>query len=212
MSLFLGHVHYWLYDKIKWFEALERDMHQYATDHGFPSKSWKEEHIASFGAPVGDQPLEDVIDTNNIHGWLQDKIHRAEGRHAALVTKILSQGEEHLDGLKALFAKQGAIAAGNYEKSVEEPVELFNALNDFILEGMPCDRVNEVVVNDENVIQWIRTTCLHSDHWDRVDGKVENFYALRDAWIGAFVENLHPNFTYQRLTENTQAIKRTVAS
>ena len=33
-------------------------------------------------------PLEEMIDTTNIHGWLQEKINSAEGRMAAWTTKI----------------------------------------------------------------------------------------------------------------------------
>jgi hypothetical protein len=212
MSSFLGHVHYWLFDKIKWFEALEQDMLRFAGTQGWPAEAWSQELIAQYGAPVGNQPLEEIIDTGNIHGWLQDKIHRAEGRHAALVTRILAQGDEFMEGLRDVFSKQGAIAAGNYPKAVEGPEDLYAALNDFILEGMPCDRVNEVVVTDDHRIEWIRTICLHADHWDQAGGQVSNFYELRDAWVKAFVENLHPEYTYTRKTENTQAIEKKVVS
>ena len=208
MSLFLGHVHFWLFDKIRWFEALEMEMTKYAKTQGMPGEKWEAELTAQFGAPVGNQALESVIDTNNIHGWLQDKIHRAEGRHAAWVTRILGEGPQHMEGLKELFSKQGALAAGNNSRSVGNSEELYAALNDFILEGMPCDRVNEVVVNEDNHLQWVRTTCLHRSHWDGVQGDVHNFYTLRDAWITAFIENLHPEFTFERVSEDTQAIKR----
>lgn len=212
MSLFLGHVHFWLFDKIRWFEALEQEMIQYAKTQGLPGDDWATDLAAQFGAPVGNQALESVIDTGNIHGWLQDKIHRAEGRHAALVTRILGEGAQHVEGLKELFAKQGALAAGNNARPVNNPEELYAALNDFILEGMPCDRVNEVVVSENNRLQWVRTTCLHQQHWDGVQGDVRNFYDLRDAWVTAFVENLHPEFTFERLSEDTQAIARRVSS
>ena len=38
--------------------------------------------------------LEDMIDTSNIHGWLQSKIHSAEGRMAAWTREILSNDQD----------------------------------------------------------------------------------------------------------------------
>ncbi|MBF7096173.1 hypothetical protein [Alkalibacter mobilis] len=208
MSLFLGKIHYWLYDKINWFEALEVELIKFANEKGLPGDEWAKELYETYGYPAGNKPLEEVIDTNNIHGWLQDKIHRAEGRHAALITRLLEKNAENLEGLKDVFQKQGALAASRYDGQTDDPEALFNALNDFLLEGMPCDRVNEVTVSEDNEIKWVRTVCLHNDHWNNAGGDVKNFYILRDEWTKAFVENLSSNMTYNRLSEETQAIQR----
>ncbi|AKN33610.1 hypothetical protein Ccar_23430 [Clostridium carboxidivorans P7] len=198
MSLFLGKIHYWLFDKIKWFEGLESDIVSWAEHKGLPVDNWKQEIYKDFGHPVEDKPLEDMIDTSNIHGWLQDKISKAEGRQAAWVTKILNSSKEYKNDLISIFEKQGNKLGIEYsEKSIpNSPQEIYNIINDFILEGMPCDRVTEELESDSTVYIWRTNLCLHSKYWDSVHGDVNNFYILRDAWITSFIKALNFNFSY----------------
>ena len=47
MSLFLGKVHFWLYNKILWFEHLEDAIVNYADGHGIPAAAWKQDFEAA---------------------------------------------------------------------------------------------------------------------------------------------------------------------
>ena len=42
-------------------------------------------------------------------------------------------------------------------------------MNDYILDGMPCDRVNEVILNEDNKITWQARIDVHKDIWDTMD-------------------------------------------
>lgn len=199
MSLFLGKIHYWLFNKIKWFEGLESNIVNWAEKkEGFPVEQWKSEIYEKYDEPVGDKVLEEIIDTSNIHGWLQDKISRAEGRQAAWVTKILNVSSKYKDELIGIFNEQGNKLGMEYKKEVELSlsVEVFNILNDFILEGMPCDRVNEELQNDKEAYVWRTRKCLHAPYWEAEHGEVSNFYMLREAWVKSFISGLSKEFTY----------------
>lgn len=211
MSLFLGKIHYWLFNKIKWFESLEDKVVQLAEGKGFEVSQWKDEAYSRYGAPTENKPLEDMIDTGNIHGWLQGKISAAEGRQAFFVTRVLKQDSSLKDDLIKVFKEQGIKAGKEYneEKGIpQSPADAYTALNDYILEGMPCDRVNEVTENNEEKITWIATTCIHAEYWEREGGDVKNFYDLRDNWIASFVKELNPSFNYEVLEDGTKVIKR----
>ena len=82
MSLFLGKIHYWLFNKIIWFEGLEEELVKVAEKSGLDVKAIKKEINEKYGERLPNKPLEEMIDTSNIHGWLQDKINAAEGRTA----------------------------------------------------------------------------------------------------------------------------------
>ncbi|NMA82449.1 MAG: hypothetical protein GX962_01140, partial [Epulopiscium sp.] len=82
----------------------------------------------------------------------------------------------------------------------------YNALNDFLLEGMPCDRVNEIVNQDNEECQWETTICLHTPYWEQVGGDVKNFYDLREVWISSFVTTVNPVLKYEKLSSNRQRI------
>lgn len=187
---------------------MEEDVVTWAKAQGLPANQWLEEAINNYGEPTGNKPLEDVIDTGNIHGWLQARIQSAELRQAYIVTTLLGGNPELEDGVAQLFASQGKAAAKEYDQNVTTPEGAFTALNDFILEGMPCDRVNEVISSDEEKYSWRTTACLHKSYWDQVHGDVTIFYTLRDTWVKAFIEALTPGFKYRKLEDSIHEISK----
>jgi len=206
MSLYLGKVHFFMYDKILWFEGIEEEIIKWAEVKGLPVDKWRSKIIAEFGEPTGGKPLEEVIDTSNIHGWLQERIKSAELRQAALVTTILKENPDYKSELVEIFAKLGEKTAREYGESNLTPEEIYGALNNFILEGMPCDRVEQLLVSEPDEYAWKLTRCLHKQYWDKTAGNVENFYDLRGAWIKSFVETMNSEFSYERSEENIHRI------
>lgn len=208
MSLFLGNIHYWLYNKIIWAEKMEEDIATWAKAKDLQVDQWVDQAISKYGEPTGSKPLEDVIDTKNIHGWLQDRIQSVELRQAYLITTILGENPGLQDEMVKLFEKQGMAAAKAYEKEITSPEDAFKALNDFVLEGMPCDRVNEVITSDGDLYSWRTTACIHKDYWDSVEGDISVFYIFRDAWVRAFIEALEPVFKYTKPEEFVHEITK----
>lgn len=82
MSLFLGKIHFWLFNKVLWFEGLEDEIIKLAQEEGLNVKKLSVEINNKYGQKTENKNLEEIIDTSNIHGWLQNKIHSAEGRMA----------------------------------------------------------------------------------------------------------------------------------
>ncbi|WP_160679634.1 hypothetical protein [Clostridium sp. C8-1-8] len=210
MSMFLGKIHYWLFNKIEWFEGLEESIVKSAENKGIDVSTLRDEIYSKYGAPTEDRPLEDMIDTNNIHGWLQGKISAAEARQAAWVTRLLEEDSMFINDMLEVFKEQGKIAAKEYKNekgNPKLPSEIYTAMNDYILEGMPCDRVNEITVNTEERIEWIATQCIHHEYWDRENGDVGLFYRLRDNWIKEFVSELNSSYEYRINDNGTRIIK-----
>ena len=208
MSLFLGKIHFWLYNKIKWAEKAEEEIIQWAKTNGLPVEDWVKTGIEQYGQPIGNQELEESIDKSNIHGWLQERIKSAELRQAALITKILSENEKYKEDLNEIFKRQGQAAAQQYTDHPETPEGMFNAVNNFILEGMPCDRSSQMITNNNQEITWELSTCLHEPYWAQVKGDVKNFYELREAWVSSFIEALNPEFKYNKTEDGTHSITR----
>lgn len=213
MSAFLGKIHYWLFNKILWFEGLEKDIINLAKEQGLNVESIAKDINEKYGEPSPNKPLEEMIDTSNIHGWLQSRINSAEGRMAAWTTKILDADDidNVRNKLENVYIKQGIKAAKELKNAGAEPKtaeEIFNSVNDYILDGMPCDRVNEVVASDENTIHWKRRVCVHSDIWNEENGNVDYFYKLRSLWIKAFVNEVNSNFKYVEIEDGLMAIAK----
>ena len=209
MSLFLGKIHYWLYNKIIWAEKAEEEIVKWAANRGLAAEQWQQLFIEVYGQPTGNRALEKIIDTSNIHGWLQERIRSAELRQAALITTILAEDNKFKADLIEIFKKQGQAAAQEYAARPETPEGMYNAINDFILEGMPCDRASEMVFNDnKDELVWKISTSLHEPYWKQAKGDVKNFYELREAWIASFVEAINPEFHYNKTKDGEYSIIR----
>ena len=116
-----------------------------------------------------------------------------------------------LSKLENIYMKQG-IKAGNEVKDnseqIDNAVDIFNKINDYILDGMPCDRVNEVIISEENIVKWRRSVCVHTNIWEKENVPVELFYNLRSLWIKSFVSTINGEFKYVEGEENTFSIEK----
>ncbi len=186
MSAFLGPIHYWLYNKIQWHEDLLDTIYDLIEAQGQDVQLIRHYTAHEFGAPERSE-LSEVIDGGNIHGWLQTKIQSVEYRMAYVITHALNNKILTLDDLKKLYHENGKHAYDSYPGSMESPQEMFKAIYDYLLEGMPCDRVNQPVSADDNAMIWIKKMCIHTDYWTAVKGDVKVHDALRAEWLQGFV-------------------------
>ena len=209
MSLFLGKIHYWLFNKVLWFEGLEGEIINLAKDKGIDVEKLEAEINSKYGVKTPNKNLEDMIDTSNIHGWLQGKIHSAEGRMAAWTKVILENNQDYILDMRKVYENQGVNAANEAKESLENinAETIFNSMNDYILDGMPCDRVNEVIDSSEESIMWKRRVCVHKNIWENEGILVDVFYELREHWINAFVNTMNNDYEYVKLEDNIQSIR-----
>lgn len=211
MSLFLGKIHYWLFNKIVWFENLEREVIKLAETADIDVEKVKNEIENKYGEMLPDVPLEEMIDTGNIHGWLQGKIHSAEGRMAAWTRAIIVNDVNNIVKIQNIYITQGIKAANEVKEEGSDfsiPADIYSKINDYILDGMPCDRVDEIIQNNENEVRWKKRICVHKEIWERENIDVNQFYNLRDLWIKAFVNTLNDEFQYIKNDDGSFSIKK----
>lgn len=211
MSLFLGKIHFWLFNKILWFEGLENEIIDVAKSQGLDISKLQREIEGKYGDKLPNKPLDEIIDTSNIHGWLQEKIHSSEGRVAAWTTIIIDNNIEAKTKLEQVYINQGIMAAKEVKEEgfiLDSAEDIFNKVNDYILDGMPCDRVNEIINSNENFVEWTRRSCVHKEIWDKENGDVDYFYFLRSLWIKAFVNEINPEFEYIEEITGIKSIRR----
>lgn len=210
MSAFLGPIHHWLFNKIVLFENLEENINKdIVSKYGDKALVITEATKNEYGDFIPKLPLENLIDTGNIHGWLQNRISIAETRQAATFKNFMKEfGDEVFSLLEENYIKQGnevGIAASG-EADVSDAPSLYKALNNYILEGMPCDNVNSVMISEPDLLEWNSFRCLHKPYWDTVGADSEIMYKLRFSWIKAFIEKANSEYTYK----NEQAAEGTV--
>jgi len=200
MSAFLGPIHYWLYNKIQLQQAIVDDIYALGEQYGL---SLREACDNNFGA-FENKPLEEMIDQGNIHGWLQERISQVEYKYAYAVTTLLNNNQEAKDPLKSILFNNGTGLAITLKEYLLNATGVYKAITDSLLDGMPCDHANRLLVQDENEASWVRTICVHSQYWDAASGDINIYYELRDTWIEALVQEL--GFTLIKLDKVTYSI------
>lgn len=203
MSRFLGPIHHWLHQKITIHDSLEIEWQKKMLSTGNIDDDMNEqlfEYDDVHGAPNPSESLEDAIDTNNIHGWLQQRITKSETRFAAKLSYLIrKEVPAALDLAKDVYAAFGSTCgesvrdSGNVDLSVA-----YKQLNNYVLEGMPCDNVGAVTSQDDDHLTWIATRCLHKGYWDAVGGDVANYHILRDAFNTAYFNAIN-GISYSRV-------------
>ena len=176
MSLFLGPIHYWLYNKIGNQERLTSTI---------AAKAKVEALITDADSYTKELPdLETAIDERNIHGWLQEQITDAESRFASLVIEIKKQGInlEELESIAFDFGKE------NLPDSKADATEIYRHFEDFFVNGMPCDHINIITDESENQLSWEMVQDIHGQYW--IGGDVMDYYKLRKAVMDGMLSGL----------------------
>lgn len=197
MSLVLGPIHHWLFNKIK----LQNQM----VDEIILNHRYKELNLEQGMNQYGTLPvdnLEDAIDVTNIHGWLQECVSIVEYRLAYAVTEILKKEPKEIEYLNQLFFELGKKQEG-IEKNCT-PKECYKMFNDILLDGMPCDHANHLIEQDENHVEWQRELCVHKEYFMAVGGDIKNYYILRDEFIKGLLYNT--NIKYDKLDDTSYSI------
>lgn len=205
MSAFLGPIHHWLFNKIKLHEDLERALlFRFEKEFGNTIQSIAAETIQSHGAPLEERPLDQLIDLGNIHGWLQNRIAIAETRQADLLTRVFkAYGDKALSMALEAYEEQGKESGldAQAKGQTQSAPALYKALNNYLLDGMPCDNANSVITAEPDFLQWKTMECLHKAYWEKVGADTQSFYKLRHHWIKAFIEKGNSDFQYSCTSE-----------
>jgi len=191
MSAFLGPIHYWLYRKIQLQESLTQSMTSVLSEE---KRIHLEKNLDAVCGVVERRPLEEVIDNGNIHGWLQGQIAIAEKRFATAVTEILKEDSSIIENLKQAAYQMGQ---KNPLPNSDDAQGIYRGLNDVLLEGMPCDHVNQILEQSDQRVLWNQTVDLHLPFWDEAGGDIEHYYLLRNAFISGSLSD--QSFKFQQL-------------
>lgn len=210
MSAFLGFIHYWLYKKIRYVIAREELVYQKALAAcGTTAEELRAQVEQTYGAPLPEGDLADVIAHDNIHGWLQRQINLAESREAAFIKELLAACPDTAEAaIAAAFVEQGracaadAAAAGKYQTGGADGI--YHALGDYYLNGMPCDQADLVLESSTTRVLWENKSWLQENNWTRTGVDARAMKAFYHQWLQGFVEGINADFTYRQIADTAQ--------
>ena len=188
MSLFLGRIHYIMYDKILFQEEILDNLLNFLEEE--KRNELKKDLDEEFPLEKGN--LEDIIDESNIHGWLNERVVRSENRLAKTVSILLRDFD--LEKLKNKFFEIGK----NYEAG-ESPMEVFSFITSKFLDGMPCDHALAILKNDEDEFVFTVLSDVHKNIWkDYVSPEI--YWVLRDSFILGSLNS--SDLKFEKIEEN----------
>jgi hypothetical protein len=183
MSLTLGPIHYWLYNKIKIAEDRSFALHDGLHGAGVDVAAERDR----YGDRLPDADLTELVGDNSIHSFLQGLITRIQIFEASLVEAAVG----HEDLIFALVEqhgrKTGQEAVAHQGGPATDVNQLGRLVNDYQLEGMPCDP-SPAFAPGEGELTYRHTACNHLANWEYTGAKPETMCALTNRWLAGFVE------------------------
>lgn len=204
MSAFIGPIHYWLYRKIS-IVARREDFLRERADAlcGSTAEELQEQVRQTYGWPQPETDLSELIDHTNIHGWLQRQIKIAETREAAFIRELLDTcGDAAAELIEQAFADHGRLtgesvrAQGSHDLSAAPGI--YQALNDYYLNGMPCDQADTVTAAAPDSTAWETGACLQQPNWQRAGVDEQAMARFYRAWLAGFVTGANPAFAFRQ--------------
>ncbi|MBI4665744.1 MAG: hypothetical protein HY751_04955 [Nitrospinae bacterium] len=194
MSLFLGPIHIWMFNKILILESRAFALAEALEKSGNGGVGAV---VEEYGQRLEGRNLADILGDNSIHQFLYGLIGRAQIMEARLMelagdggAQLVKVAEEH-----GRQTARGAVAkAGSNPQTLED---IYRQVNDHHMEGMPCDPGAETTQESKTVMGYCHSSCNHIQNWSYTGADVKAMCGLTNAWLAGFVSELNPAAVYE---------------
>lgn len=168
MSAFLGPIHHRMFGKALAVDALARQIARHSDERG-----WTDGHGAALdrACPRLEGEITDHIDLSQIHASLNTLVVGSEEALSFAMEPVAS----HLDELLVYVASLGEDAGLRFAGS--DVRQIWNAMDEAWLDGMPCDGFMSFGENEEDRISWSIALEPHP---------AAGYAQLRRAWMQGF--------------------------
>lgn len=186
MSLMLGPIHNWLFNKIQIAEERANILAAILADAGTPV----DDLVQRYGEPLAGKDLATLVGNNSIHQYLQGLITRVQIFEASLVER----SGDRLDLLMKEAERHGADVAARLVPTDSAPLtadDIARLLNDTQLEGMPCDPpATFTPLASGEGFAYTHSACNHRENWSYTGVDLVTMCRLNNQWIKGFVTRL----------------------
>lgn len=205
MSAFLGKIHFWMYNKIRLLVEREEFIYAQASENcGDLAEEGKDIVQQTYGAPLPNKDLAELIDHRDIHGWLQRQLNRTQCREAAFVTWLHQNCSIEDEWLQHVYEQEAQNVANRIKVEglpYDTAESLYERLQDVQLNGMPCDAGNEVLESSPDKVVWQVIEYHAEKNWQRAEANIPLMKTLYIAWSKSFVESLNHDFEVMEVNE-----------
>jgi hypothetical protein len=201
MSETLGAIHHLLYNKVLSFDKLNESILNISNKNNWCKELEKDLNSKYNKLPEG--KLEDILDLDNIHVWLEDKVDIVETRFAYIVTTLIKSNPKLLNEIKDIAYRFGEL---NFNINGINAIRNYEQIKSIMLDGMPCDKSMKVLVSNFKVVEITEVVPIHDKYWELVDGDIDNYHEIIVSIINGGLSK--SNFNFLRVDKNTYSLKR----
>lgn len=197
MSKYLGPIHNWLYEKIK----LQDNFNEYIISSISNDELTNKVHLKY--SALSTKELVDQINTENIHAWLQEKVDYVEYKFAYIISIVINENITNIDKLKNIAFQFGKNLTLNNSSSSKD---IYNSLNDLLLDGMPCDNVNTILSEDKSELLLRQNINIHSKYFNSFSLDIEVYNIIRLKLIEGILSNT--DYLFNIISDDIFEIKK----
>ncbi len=194
MSAFLGPIHFWLYNKIRFQEDLIDALCARAVSEGWITEEDTQKFIST-----DRRELQDAIDESNIHGWLHNQLQTSSVREATFIKDLTDcGGDDGIDAVLEAFIKQGAMCGTEAKEKLtaQTAPAIYTVMQDYYVNGMPCDPSDTVIEQTDTTFSWYGNHQNQISYWKTAGVNPIIMAAAFQAWFSAFVSHVAPDFAF----------------
>jgi len=196
MSLFLGPIHQWMFNKILILESRAFSIAT-ALESAGVERDAVNKAVADYGEKLAGRDLADMLGDNSIHQFLYGLIAKVQIFEASLVDLAKNSFDIVLKAVEA----HGRETADNAVKAVGVKTasleDIYRLIHDNQLEGMPCDPGAETAPLNPGKLGYFHSTCNHIQNWEYTSVDIKRMCALTNAWIKGFIAGVNGNASYE---------------
>ena len=206
MSLVLGPIHHWMYGKIKTTMAREASIiAAFKAKYGADADKILDTVYKKHPKADINQPLEKLLGNKAIHQGIQELIVKTETREASIIAAFCAKHDDagKVAGEAARkhgvsCGKEAIKAKGLSTVDCSDTAKVFEAMGDYLCDGMPCDRGANVVSEAAKRTAWDHENCVHEAYWKNAGADFLTMCNIIHEWVSGFGEGVNQKIGCKR--------------
>lgn len=196
MSLFLGPIHHWMFNKILILESrafsLATAMEGAGVENAAVAKA-----VCDYGEKLAGRDLAEMLGDNSIHQFLYGLIAKVQIFEAGLVDLAKDRFDLALKTAES-HGRETALKAMKVSGAKTDSLEdIYRLIHDNQLEGMPCDPGAEIAASPPGKLGYFHSTCNHIQNWEYTGVDIKRMCVITNAWIRGFIAGVSSRASYE---------------
>lgn len=135
--------------------------------------------------------------------WIQKQIDKVEEEEGLLIANVIRiYGQQGKDLIKKIAYEHGIVTGSGalrWVKSSRKTVtELYNLLDQYLLDGWPDQYSKKITISEKRIIICCHNCCVHLKNWQKAGVSSKDMCEISAAWVEGFCRAFSRTIEYKR--------------